>query len=123
MVFKQEVNIPLALTIGLISGLLILVMTFGMQAWYESAENAIIADNLVDAPKSDFVQLKESQADSIRHVGWADKSRTNVKIPISRAMEIMVQTNGKLPATQPTSQPSTPPAVPAQPTASVAAGK
>ena len=109
MVLKQEVNIPLALTIGFISGLLLLVMTFGMQAWYESAEQAIMAENVLDAPKSDYVQLKETQAKSITEIGWADPSHTNVRIPIDQAMAIMVETNGKLPATQPTSQPTTRP--------------
>ncbi len=115
MVLKQEVNIPLALTIGLISGLLILVMTFGMQAWYESAEQGIIAEKTLDAPKSDYVQLKESQASSISQYAWADTAHTTVKIPIARAMEMMVSTNGKLPSTQPATQP----AATTQPTASV----
>jgi hypothetical protein len=123
VVFKQEVNIPLALTIGLISGIMLLVMTFGMQAWYENAEQAIIAEKLVDAPKSDFVQLKDDQADSIRHYGWADASHSRVRIPIAKAMELMVKYDGKLPATQPTSQPSNQPAPATQPTASVDAGK
>lgn len=117
MVLKQEVNIPLALTIGLISGILLLVMTFGMQAWYESAEQGIMAENLLDAPKSDFVQLKEDQANSIKQYGWANASHSTAKIPIERAMALMVEYNGKLPATQPTTEPAT------RPTASVDAGK
>ncbi len=123
MVFKQEVNIALALTIGLISGILLLVMTFGMQAWYESAEQGILAEKLVDAPKSDFVLMKERQTYDLTQSGWADASHTNVKIPIERAMAMMVETNGKLPAPLPTSQPSTQPAAATQPTVSVDAGK
>ena len=122
MVLKQEVNIPLALTIGFISGLLLLVMTFGMQAWYESAEETIVAEKLLDAPKSDYVQLKENQAKSITEIGWADPSHTNVRIPIDQAMAIMVETNGKLPATQPvTTQPTTQPTT--GPTATADAAK
>ena len=121
VVFKQEVNIPLSLTIGLISGIMLLVMTFGMQAWYESAEQGIMAEKLLDAPKSDFAQLKDEQANSIRQYGWANASHSTAKIPIERAMALMVEYNGKLPATQPTSQPSTEPAT--RPTASVDAVK
>lgn len=121
MVFKQEVNIPLALTIGLISGIMLLVMTFGMQAWYENAEQSIMAEKLQDAPKSDFVQLKDDQANSIKEYGWADPSHARVRIPIAKAMELMVKYDGKLPATMPTSQPTTQPA-PAS-TASVDAAK
>jgi hypothetical protein len=95
-------------------------MTFGMQAWYESAEQTIIAERTLDAPKSDYVQMKQDQASSITEYGWADKTRTNVRIPIDKAMEIMVATAGKLPSTQPsTTRPSTTEPAAAQPSASL----
>lgn len=124
MVFKQEVNIPLALTIGLISGILILVMTFGMQAWFESAEQTITAEQAMDAPKSDYVQLKADQWNSIATTPptWADAAHTSVKIPIADAMKIMVATNGNLPSTQPATQPATTQPGTAKPTASLDVG-
>ena len=43
MAFKQEVNVPLIFTIGVVSGIVLLVTVIGTQAWYQSEENIEIA--------------------------------------------------------------------------------
>ena len=101
MVFKQEVNVPLLITIGIISAVLLLVATFGVQAWYANAEQTEEAIKAEDAPASDYVQLRQSQATALNQFGWADKSKGIVRIPIDDAMRIIVQNNGALPSTQP----------------------
>lgn len=36
MAYKQEVNVPLVMTIGIVSAMLLLVIVIGTQAWYQS---------------------------------------------------------------------------------------
>ena len=43
MAFKQEVNVPLIFTIGVVSGIMLLVIVIGTQAWYQSEEQNEIA--------------------------------------------------------------------------------
>ncbi len=40
MAMKQEANTPLILTIGAMSGILILVIMFGVEAWFRHEERA-----------------------------------------------------------------------------------
>jgi len=36
MAFKQEVNVSVLMTVGIVSGLLLVVIVIGTQAWYQS---------------------------------------------------------------------------------------
>jgi hypothetical protein len=91
---KQEVNAPLIVTVGVVSGLLLLVVVFGTQAWFVREEREEIADKW---SKSEYVQLDELRA--------AQRAKIQAKgpttIPIAQAMQVIVQTGGKLPTTQP----------------------
>jgi len=91
---KQEVNAPLIVTIGVVSGLLLLVVVFGTQAWFVREEREEIADKW---NKSEYVQLEELRA--------AQRAKIEAKgattIPVAQAMQVIVQTGGRLPATQP----------------------
>ncbi len=101
MAFKQEINIPLILTIGLVSGITLLVVIFGVQGWYESAAADEATFKASEAPLTEFQQQKLDQQKSLTTLAWTDKSKVAVTMPIDRAMEVMVETDGNLPTTQP----------------------
>jgi hypothetical protein len=101
VVFKQEVNIPMVLATGLVSVVLLGVLILGTQAWFESEEDAENAAKSLNATKTDVQVLREKQTDSLNQLAWTDSNKTAAVIPISRAMDIMVETNGNLPTTQP----------------------
>lgn len=105
MAFKQEVNVPLILTIGVISGVMVLVLVIGTQAWYQDEE--IEQSNLVNSqyPISRSVdELKLQQTEAINTYAWVDKQKGVVAIPIDKAMDILVRDKGKLPSTEPSGQ-------------------
>jgi hypothetical protein len=91
---KQDVNAPLLLTVGVVSALLLLVIVFGTQAWFVREERDEIAAKW---EVSKNVQLEDLQA----------RERANINrngpttIPIDKAMQVIIQTGGKLPTTQP----------------------
>jgi hypothetical protein len=108
MAFKQEVNVPLILTIGIVSGLMILVIVIGVQAWYGSEEQNEIAIKAQeanaralspDSPTVTFADLKQQQltalADKPHWVDTAKKDRMTV--PIEDAMNYMATHNFQMP--------------------------
>lgn len=101
MAIKQEVNVPLVLTIGVVAGLILIVLVIGVQGWYQSAENDQMAEKADHYPNTDLIDLKAAQIDRISQYRWVDQKNNVVAIPIDQAMKIMVQTQGNLPTTQP----------------------
>jgi hypothetical protein len=91
---KQEVNTPLLLTVGVVSALLLLVIVFGTQAWFVREERDEIAAKWEIAKNVQLEDLRSSQRARIERSGG-----TNV--PIEKAMQVLIQTGGKMPATQP----------------------
>jgi hypothetical protein len=106
--FKQEVNVPLVVTIGIISGILILVSVIGTQAWYQSEEEnqiAIVSHEADERPAPENwlkgIQEKGKAAiDGQPH--WVDQKNGVVAIPVSEAMDYLSKNGGTLPATRPT---------------------
>jgi hypothetical protein len=91
---KQDVNAPLLLTVGVVSALLLLVVVFGTQAWYVREERDEIA------AKWDL--SKNVQLEDLRARERANIERTGpTTLPIDKAIQVIIQTGGKLPTTQP----------------------
>jgi hypothetical protein len=101
MAFKQEVNVPLILTIGIVSGIMLLVIVIGTQAWFQNEEQSEIAAKAMEFPHQGLIDLQNGQRANINSYRWVDQKNGVVAIPIGRAMEVMVQTQGNLPTTAP----------------------
>jgi len=108
MAFKQEVNVPMILTTGIISGILILVIVIGMQAWYTSEEQneiAVKADEAAAAaldsqlPNKTVAELLNGQKLAlVAKPHWVDdKKKDRVAIPIEDAKTYLENNGGKLP--------------------------
>jgi hypothetical protein len=100
MAIKQDVNAPLIVTTGIISGILLLVIVFGLQAWFVREERAEIAEKWQETGHSQYVDLKAEQRAKIEKGGVDEQTKART-IPIEQAMQVIVQTGGKLPSTQP----------------------
>ena len=102
MSIKQDVNAPLIVTTGAVSGLLLLVVVFGLQAWFVREERAEIAEKWERSPNQQLIDLRADQHARIERDGTVKEGGADVRMmPIDRAMTIIAQRNGKLPATQP----------------------
>ncbi|SRR3984957_5376769 len=108
MAYKQEVNVPLVMTIGIVSGILLLVTVIGTQAWFQSEEQDEIALKSNDAaerattiglPNATFAELKEGQKNALAaKPHWVDeKKKTRVAMPINDAMAYLENHGGALP--------------------------
>lgn len=83
MAMKQEPNAPLILTISAISGLMILVLYFGVEAWFRHEEAVELDTQWKNSPNWELQELRESQR---AHLG-----------DIDAAMKKVVETGGKSP--------------------------
>lgn len=108
MAYKQEVNVPLLMTIGIVSGILLLVIVIGTQAWYQAEEQeevmlkaneAAARATTLELPDPSFAELKDEQKKALgAEPHWVDaKKKTAVTIPISQAMDYLENHGGKLP--------------------------
>jgi len=92
MAMKQQANTPIVLTIGAVSGLLVLVIYFGVEAWFRQEEKIEMDAQWELSPNSWLIDLRQGQ-----------KAHLN---GIDDAMKKVVETGGKLPSTQPAAGPS-----------------
>jgi hypothetical protein len=96
--FKQEVNVPLIVTIGVISCTLVVVLIVGTEAWYDSEAQAQFDYEAGEFPNSESVtNLKIGQQANINSYHWVDQKNGIVAIPIDDAIKIMVQTGAHPP--------------------------
>jgi hypothetical protein len=108
MSIKQDVNAPLIVTIGIVSGLLLLVIVFGLQAWFVREETAEINGKWDAAKYTQLIDLRAEQQAKIHRDGADDKTKART-ISIDKAMQVIAQTGGKLPSTRPATNPQAQP--------------
>ena len=102
---KQEVNSPLIITIGVVSGLMLIVIMFGVEAWFKYEEKQELALKWQASHNSQLDTLRADQRGHLEESRWCDATKTTVTIPVGDAMRLLAAANGKMPSTQPGSQP------------------
>lgn len=106
MAMENKPNAPLIVAIGIVSGLMLLVIMVGTEAWFKYEEKQELA---VKWENSRNVQLDAMRAEQTAHIEtstWCDASKTAVTIPVTDAMRVLIASSGKLPSTQPATQPA-----------------
>lgn len=99
MAMKYEANTAIVLTIGAISGILLLVIMFGTEAWFRYEERAELNNQWDQNPNSWLQDIRAKQAANINHAFTDDDGHRHVTI--DQAMQAVLSTGAKLPATQP----------------------
>jgi len=99
MAIKQEVNAPLILTVGIISAVLLLVVSFGTEAWFIREERDEIQDKWNKSSNVELTELKQAQIANIHRAG-------PTTVPIEKAVAAFVQAGGKMPAAAPVPAPA-----------------
>jgi len=101
MAIEQQPNTPLLITIGAVSGFLLLVLIIGVQAWFLREVQRETHIKYEDVPPQPVTNLKIEQMTKINQPRWVDQSKGRVAIPIDEAMKMIVANHGLLPTTQP----------------------
>jgi uncharacterized protein HemX len=101
MAYKEDVNSQLIITIGAISGFLLIVLAIGLQAWFVSEEQTELNAKSATAVNYQLADLRSEQQNNITTYRWIDRDKKIAAIPIDQAERLLLENNGKLPATQP----------------------
>src|SRR5689334_8386538 len=101
MAIEQQPNTPLLITIGAVSGFLLLVLIIGIQAWFLREVQRETRIKYEDVPAQPVTDLKIEQETKINQYRWVDQKKGTVAIPIDQAMKMIVANHGELPSTQP----------------------
>jgi hypothetical protein len=102
--FKQEVNVPLIVTVGIVSAIIVVVLIVGTQAWYQSEEQMEMAAKEIEFPNQKLIDMKAAQKANIERYVWVDMANGVITIPVEDAMTIMIDNKGKFPASRPSGQ-------------------
>lgn len=101
MAIEQQPNTPLLITIGAVSGFLLVVLVIGVQAWFLREVQRETHIKYEDAPAQPFTDLKLGQLTTINQYRWVDQAKGRVAIPIAEAEKMIIANHGRLPSTQP----------------------
>ena len=108
MAQREQANVPLLLTIGAVSGFLIIVLAIGVQAWFLREVQQEVAAKWDNQPTQPLTDQRIAQQAKISRYGWAGEDKKRATIPIDEAMKLIVKQ----------SQQAQPPAAPATQAAS-----
>src|SRR5215211_2431740 len=98
MAQREQANVPLLLTIGAVSGFLIIVLAIGLQAWFLREVQYEVRAKWDNVPIQPISDMRQQQMESIRNYRWVNKEKNRVAIPIDEAIKLMVQNQGKNPS-------------------------
>jgi len=101
MSIRQEVNAPVIWTVGIVSGLLLLVVVVGMQAWFYAAERDEIPRKWERARNPWLDNLRREQTRNLTTRRWVDVEKQIVTMPIDRAAAYVAAHGGRLPESTP----------------------
>lgn len=104
MAQREQANVPLLLTIGIISGLLIIVLGIGLEAWYLSEVQAAVQAKWDGVKTEPVADRRAAQWKNITTFHWVDKEKKVAAIPIEDAMKIVAADKGHIPSTNPTTK-------------------
>lgn len=91
MAEKENLNIPVIVTVGLISIVVTAVSVIAVQALYYSYAADETQRKVTEAPTADADSKLAEQIAKLSRYSWADREKGIVTVPIERAMRLVVQ--------------------------------
>lgn len=79
----------LTLVVGIVGALVLVTIIVGLQAVYYDVEGDIVTEIYAE-PNLDVKMVKAQQLELLNSYGWVDREQGVVRIPIDRAMELVI---------------------------------
>jgi hypothetical protein len=92
---KDELDTPLIVVIGILFAILTFVIIVVLQSWFYKVQADENYKKVV-APRTEAFssQIAEQRAD-LHSYGWVDQKQGIVRIPVERAIELLVQEHAR----------------------------
>ncbi len=91
MAEPENLNIPMIVTVGVVSVVLTFASVFAVQALYYQYFAAQMELKVVEAPTADADSKLAEQNAKLARYSWANREQGVVTIPIERAMRLVVR--------------------------------
>jgi hypothetical protein len=101
MAQREQANVPLLMTIGAVSGVMVIVMAIGIQAWFLREMQKEVSVKWDATPVQPLTDKRAAEVANISSYRWIDKDKQRVAIPIDDAIKLVVQQQNPAPTTQP----------------------
>ena len=94
MAQREQTNVPLLVTIGAISGVMLVVLGIGLEAWYLREVQQTVQAKWDNVPIQPLTDNRAAQWQNITTYHWVDDKKTKAAIPITDAMKIVAAQHG-----------------------------
>jgi len=104
MAIKDQVNIPVIVTLSFISGFMILILMVGVQAWYLWEVKREIEVKWANSKPEQMTALMDAQKAHVHGDSayqWVDKEKGLVAVPVEAGMKMLIDAGGKMPKAAP----------------------
>lgn len=101
MTTQRDVNMNAVIAIGLIGAVLLTVVIIAATAFLRFAQQGEEDAKARAAAYSPLTMARRAQTERISTYHWVDRDAGIAAMPVERAMEVIVQTGGRLPTTRP----------------------
>ena len=91
----KDVNVPLILLIGVISGVLLLIIAIGAQGWYYYEAARQRQEKVYTGVHADLLELKTDQHQRLDTLRWVDEDQTRAAIPLEDAFDRYLEGQGQ----------------------------
>ena len=95
---KEDLNLPMILTIGILFLVLVFVLILLLQAYFYEAERSEYYTKVVVPQSETLTSALAQQQEKLRGYRWVDQPNGVVSIPIERAMALVVRDGVPTPA-------------------------
>ena len=86
----DDPNVAASAVVGIISAILLFVIIVVLQAFFYSAEQRELEKKVYSQPYQALQQLDAKQLELLTSYGWVSEAEGLVRVPIERAMELVV---------------------------------
>lgn len=88
---REDLNLPLIVTIGILFVVLLFVLILLLQAYFYESERREHYTKVVAMPSEELAAALAEQEQLLRGYRWIDQPQGIVGLPIERAMELVVR--------------------------------
>jgi len=86
----DDPNVAASAVVGIISAILLFVIIVVLQAFFYGAEQRELEKKVYSQPYQALQQLDAKQLELLTSYGWVSEAEGLVRVPIERAMELVV---------------------------------
>lgn len=87
----DDPDVPASAVVGIVGAILLFVIIVGLQALFYRMEGQELARKVYDQPYQELQQLDADQLEVLNSYGWVDQQQQIARIPIERAMTLVVE--------------------------------